>query len=389
MKRLATVTSICIATVLFTILAPSSNASSTLDDPLTEISDGTYLIKYKDPYTDKSDIEKAGGYIKKINEAGDLVIAELPLQSLSTLKENTSIKYIEPNHHVKTVVMDEPTPPVPETVPYGIQMVQALEAQASGYTAKGIKIAVLDSGYSYNSDLKINGGYSFISDSNNYADDYGHGTHVAGTIAAAMNGEGTLGVAPQADIYAIKVLDQSGRGSYYHVIEGIDWAIKHKMNIVNISFGGERPSQILEEKVQEASDAGILLVASAGNDGYMGEDTILYPAKYPAVLAVGAVDSNHNRAFFSAKGSALDLMAPGVKVWSTLPNNRFGIKSGTSMAAPHVTGTAALIMEKNKKLDATNVVDILLSSAKPLGGSKEYGHGLVQAKEALEITPLP
>ncbi|QQZ64460.1 S8 family serine peptidase [Paenibacillus sonchi] len=118
----------------------------------------------------------------------------------------------------------------------------------------------------------------------------------------------------------------------------------------------------------------------------MGDDTILYPARYSTAIAVGAIDSGNKRAFFSAKGPDLDLVAPGVKVLSTLPSNQYGMKSGTSMAAPHVTGVAALILEKNKKLSPGEVADILESTAKPLGLVPEYGHGIVQAKEAVDQT---
>ncbi|SEL79010.1 S8 family peptidase [Paenibacillus sp. OK003] len=387
MKIIGLLSSFCLITVM--LISSGALAASESNDPsISETYDGTYLVKLNSVTTTASNgvIEKLGGRLKKISESGDIVVAELSGSSLYELKNSPDIQYIEPDYEVKTEIEAEKTESVTETIPYGIQNIHAIEAQQDGYTGKGVKIAVLDSGYSQHSDLKVKSGYSFITNSNNYADDFGHGTHVAGIIAASINGEGVVGVAPMAEIYAIKVLDQGGRGSYFTLIEGIDWSIKHKMDIINISFGGENPSQILEEKIQEAYDAGILIIAAAGNDGYMGDDTILYPARYSTAIAVGAIDSNNERAFFSAKGPALDLVAPGVKVLSTLPNNQYGMKSGTSMAAPHVTGVAALILDKNKKLSPNEVVDILESTAKPLGVISEYGHGIVQAKEAVDQT---
>ncbi|KWX69528.1 hypothetical protein AMQ84_31650 [Paenibacillus riograndensis] len=386
MKIIRLLSSFCLITVMLTS-AGALAASESSDPSIVKTYDGTYLVKLNSVTTAPNGvIEKLGGKLKKISESGDIVMAELSGSSLYELKNSPDIQYIEPNYEVKTEIEAEKTESVTETVPYGIQNIHAIEAQQEGYTGKGVKIAVLDSGYSLHSDVKVKSGYSFITNSENYDDDFGHGTHVAGIIAASMNGEGVVGVAPMADIYAIKVLDQGGRGSYFTLIEGIDWAIKHKMDIINISFGGENPSQILEEKLQEAYDAGILIVAAAGNDGYMGDDTILYPARYSTAIAVGAIDSGNKRAFFSAKGPDLDLVAPGVKVLSTLPSNQYGMKSGTSMAAPHVTGVAALILEKNKKLSPGEVADILESTAKPLGVVPEYGHGIVQAKEAVDQT---
>ncbi|MEC0168015.1 S8 family peptidase [Paenibacillus graminis] len=386
MKIIGLLSSFCLITFILTS-AGALAASETSDPSISKTYDGTYLVKLNSVTTAPNDvIEKLGGKLKQTSESGDIVVAELSGSSLYELKNSPDIQYIEPNYEVKTEIEAEKTESVTETVPYGIQNIQAIEAQQEGYTGKGIKIAVLDSGYSQHSDVKVKSGYSFITNSENYDDDFGHGTHVAGIIAASINGEGVVGVAPKAEIYAIKVLDKGGRGSYFTLIEGIDWAIKHKMDIINISFGGENPSQILEEKLQEAYDEGILIIAAAGNDGYMGDDTILYPARYSTAIAVGAIDSSNKRAFFSAKGPDLDLVAPGVKVLSTLPSNQYGMKSGTSMAAPHVTGVAALILDKNKKLCPSEVADILESTAKPLGEVSEYGHGIVQAKEAVDQT---
>lgn len=209
-------------------------------------------------------------------------------------------------------------------------------------------------------------------------DDNGHGTHVAGTIGALDNELGVIGVAPQADIYAIKALDQYGNGSYSDIISGIEWAIDNNIDIINMSIGGTTKSKTLETAVNNAYNAGILLVASAGNNGYDKKGTITYPAAYDSVIAVGAVDENNTRAYFSSVGRQLELMAPGVNVLSTVPNNSYASYSGTSMASPHIAGSAALLWEANPNLSNVEIRNLLNNSAIYLGDSFEYGNGLVK-----------
>ncbi|QQZ62555.1 S8 family serine peptidase [Paenibacillus sonchi] len=211
MKIIRLLSSFCLITVMLTS-AGALAASESSDPSISKTYDGTYLVKLNSVTTAPNGvIEKLGGKLKKISESGDIVVAELSGSSLYELKNSPDIQYIEPNYEVETEIEAEKTDSVTETVPYGIQNIHAIEAQQEGYTGKGVKIAVLDSGYSQHSDVNVKSGYSFITNSENYDDDFGHGTHVAGIIAASINGEGVVGVAPKADIYAIKVLDQGGR----------------------------------------------------------------------------------------------------------------------------------------------------------------------------------
>ncbi|WP_187355366.1 S8 family serine peptidase [Paenibacillus tengchongensis] len=269
--------------------------------------------------------------------------------------------------------------------PWGFNAIGGNTAAPAGYKGAGIKIAVLDTGISPHPDLSIAGGVSFVEGTSSYADDYGHGTHVAGTIAALDNTIGTIGVASQASIYAVKVLDQNGNGYASGIIQGIEWAIQNNMNIISMSFGASNYNQALHEAVQDAAAHGILLIASAGNRG-MGDETENYPARYPEVISVGAVNKNHQRAAFSSTGSELDLVAPGTDIVSTTNTNNYGAASGTSMAAPHVTGAAAVIWARNRQLSAAQVKDALQLSATSLGALKEYGSGIVNLPKSLGLS---
>src|SRR5439155_17729046 len=195
-------------------------------------------------------------------------------------------------------------------------------------------------------------------------DDHGHGTHVAGIIAARDNGFGVIGVAPEATLYAVKVLDANGSGSFSAVASGIVWAVKNGMHVINMSLGGSSYSQALADAVAAASAAGVLVVSAAGNAGCC--DTVLYPAKLPGSMAVAAVDVNDQRASFSSTGVEVDVAAPGVAILSTVPtgscklcdSSGYRTLSGTSMATPHVSGVGALLMSRGfNNLDARAHID--------------------------------
>jgi subtilisin len=225
-------------------------------------------------------------------------------------------------------------------------------------------------------------------------DDNGHGTHVAGIIAARDNGFGVIGVAPEATLYAVKVLDSNGSGSWSAVASGIVWAIQHGMNVINMSLGGSGYSQALADAVQTASDAGVLVVSAAGNSGCC--DTVLYPAKFPGSMAVAAVDSSDQRAWFSSTGVEVAVGAPGVAILSTVPTGAcshcdpsgYRTLSGTSMATPHVSGTAALLMSRG--FTAAQARAQMTGTAKDVGFKGFdllYGWGRVDALSAVTKSP--
>ena len=252
-----------------------------------------------------------------------------------------------------------------------------------------IKVAIIDSGIDYNHpDLAANyaGGADFTSADNDPMDDHGHGTHVAGTIAAAMNNltgnpaaeEGVAGVAPNALILAYKACFADGTCSDFAIEQGIARAITDGAKVINMSLGAPEFSQSTFEAVQDAWNAGVVVVAAAGNDGTTG---LFYPAAHPNVISVGAFDEDHKRAPFSNYGNWVDISAPGNVIFSTYPMagcataevpppgdmGCYTWNSGTSMASPHVAGAAALIWSRSDVTTNSQVVDILLNSADPQG----------------------
>ncbi|HYI11344.1 MAG TPA: S8 family serine peptidase [Thermoanaerobaculia bacterium] len=214
-----------------------------------------------------------------------------------------------------------------QTLPYGIHAITARQA-AAGRRTGTVNVVVLDTGIDYmHPELKTSyaGGYNVFNNSSDPLDDEGHGTHVAGTIAAADNTEGVIGVAPDINLWSVKVLDASGTGTSEGVLEGIDWVIAQKQAlggnwVINLSLGSNEESIGEREAFQRAADAGILVVAASGNSSTPNRPApVAFPAAFPSVLAVGAVDENHELAYFSNQGPELVLVAPGLYILSTLP----------------------------------------------------------------------
>ena len=229
-----------------------------------------------------------------------------------------------------------------EITPWNITRINAQNAWdiTSGDIAR---VAVIDTGIDIKHPDLINnlkGGFSAVGYTTSYNDDNGHGTHVAGIIAAMDNTIGVIGAAPQADLYAVKVLDRRGSGYLSDVIEGIDWAITNNMQVINMSLGTTTNIISFQEAIQRANAAGIIQVVAAGNSG----GAVNYPAAYPEVIAVSATDNTNTIASWSSRGPEVDLAAPGVSIYSTYKGQTYKTLSGTSMAAPHVAASAALIL---------------------------------------------
>lgn len=283
-----------------------------------------------------------------------------------------------------------PTQPV-QTTPWGVTKIEAPTAWSASQ-GTGVKVAVLDTGIDRDHlDLKNNlaGGYNTIITWRTWDDDNGHGTHVAGTIAAVDNTIGVVGVAPQVKLYGVKVLDRRGYGYLSDIIEGLDWAIKNQMQVVNLSLGGGG-NDSFHQAIQRTVAAGVVVVAAAGNSG----GAVIYPAAYPEVIAVSATDQSDTLASWSCRGLEVDLAAPGVTINSTWNNGFYKEASGTSMATPHVTGVAALVLftpvgswdaSGDGNWQPAEVQAALEDTATDLGDSGKdnlYGAGLVNAKKA-------
>lgn len=279
-----------------------------------------------------------------------------------------------------------------QTIDWGANVMMAPQAWKLT-RGKGVKVAVLDTGIDRNhSDLVTNlkGGINFTSGNmSDFSDRQGHGTHCAGIIAGSDNGLGVVGIAPQAYIYAVKVLGDDGSGSLSGIIRAIDWCIQAKMDVISMSLGGSgTPPQAFHDAFKRAYAAGIPVIVASGNEN--GE--VCYPAVYPETIAVGAMDDRFERAKFSNFGQELDIMAPGVDVYSTVPVNAYGKMSGTSMATPMVAGAVALyIAHKRSKGESYTVQGIhkaIQESAVDLGMDgydAGTGHGLLNLSKLLNL----
>jgi len=277
---------------------------------------------------------------------------------------------------------------------WDLDAINAPEAWAQGFTGQGITIAVVDSGVDYTHpdlanniwvntreiwgngiDDDGNGyvddviGWNFVDNDNNPYDLNGHGTHVAGTIAAENNGIGAIGVAYNAHIMPVRVLDQDGSGSWQDVAAGIYYAVNNGANIINLSLGGAGYSPDIAAAVQYATARGAFVVMAAGNEGQTQPD---FPANLASQygIAVGAVNRTNQLASFSNDAGAYPVnyvVAPGVGIYSTFPGNTYQFLSGTSMATPHVSGVAALVLSANPYLTPAQLSSILTSSATKTG----------------------
>jgi subtilisin len=227
-----------------------------------------------------------------------------------------------------------------EEIPWGVKYMGVEKRWKKGL-GQGVRVAVIDTGIDgSHPDLKdqVKGGVKLVKGPMN-----GHGTHVAGTIAAI--GKGIYGVAPAASLYDVRAFDSSGNAAVSDIIKGIDWSIKNNMQVVNMSFGMPESSQALERIVEQANRSGITLVASAGNNG----GALDYPARYAGVTAVGAIDENGKLAKFSSHGIGMNKTAPGVNIFSAWPGGEYKTLDGTSMAAAHMSGLAALLIGNKMK----------------------------------------
>ena len=297
---------------------------------------------------------------------------------------------------------------------WGLQAIDAYRAWDITTGSHSVVVGELDTGVDWNNpDLVANmwndsqgyHGYNFIAnnhipmdDNVNSYDDTGawmpntftyHGTHVAGVIAAQINN--AMGVAGMAQVrlMAVKVMNDSGEGTDVTVAEGLNWAVDHGANIVTMSLGVDGLSTVLQNAVTYASQHGVVMIAASGNSG---DSHVSYPASYPQVIAVGAVDESNRRASFSNWGLGLELMAPGVNVYSTKGSSGYQYLSGTSTAAPYVAGVVGLMLSVNPALTSVRIRDVLNSTATDLsttGYDVSTGWGIVDAFRAVENVSGP
>ncbi|WP_334015716.1 S8 family serine peptidase [Alteromonas sp. S167] len=326
----------------------------------------------------RSEVQKVGGKIKKEIGKRRMVAATLNKSALNKLRKNPNVASVE---------VDAKRSLMAQTAPYGYTMVQANQFGQGDTTAR--KVCIIDTGYNYgHPDLPdINNGLSGNSNNtavgNWYNDGNGHGTHVAGTIGAYDNNEGVIGVYPGVSMHIVKIFDDNGQWTFASdLIDAIQQCQDAGSNVVNMSLGGGSSSTTERNAMQSFTDAGMLLVAAAGNDGNSAKS---YPASYDAVMSVAAVDSNENRASYSQYNNQVEIAAPGSAVQSTYPTNTYASLSGTSMATPHVAGGAALVWSYFPQCSNTQIRNALNATAKDKGAAGRdnfYGYGLMQLADA-------
>jgi subtilisin family serine protease len=309
------------------------------------------------------------------DEPNNTEIIESPKEPLEPEPEEMEIETLETGTAGKQNIYGD-------KVPWNITRIKADRLHDMGITGAGVKVAVFDTGIDLdNPDLNVAGGISFVDGVTSYDDDNGHGTAMAGILAASLNGSGLVGVAPSIELYSVKVLDSYGMGRYSSVLQAIDWAIENDIDIITMSFGGSQYSQILSEAIKKASDKNIMIFAAAGNTGSNG---IYYPAAFPHVVCVGSTDSNNTVAAFSNRGEQMNLVAPGVAVETLGMNNSNTYVDGTSASVQHAAGVAALLLGANKNITNGHIMFLLYYNAYVLGDIEIYGNGLVDAKKAYE-----
>ncbi|MDP2692984.1 MAG: S8 family peptidase [bacterium] len=344
---------------------------------------------------------------KSLEKIGGVVVRELPsINAVSViLPDNASEKALKGLVEVERVEEDvivfatkssgrkpggDTAPPAPQRLDWGVDRI---DAELSLNTGAGIKVAVIDTGIDADHpDLAVNikGGINFVAkgrrgaDPSKWDDDNGHGTHVAGTIAGVNNTIGVVGVAPNAQLYAVKSLDSRGSGYLSDIIAGLEWAVANNMDVVNMSLGTTSDIQAFHDAVDATYSAGVVLVAAAGNsgDGDPNTNNVEYPAKYLSVIAVGATDISDGSPYWSSDGEEVEVSAPGVNIYSTYKGGVYATMSGTSMASPHVAGVVALLLESNPLLIPADVRSVLQTTADNLGApgrDNVYGYGLVDA----------
>ncbi|PSQ21255.1 peptidase S8 [Halobacteriales archaeon QS_9_67_17] len=336
-------------------------------------------------------------------DVGKAVAGRFADEAVDALTDRDDVRYVEADGTMtaiggpdKDAPGGEQGPPgggggsTSECLPWGVDRVDGDVTNANGETGSGADIAIIDTGIDDDHpDLQANVGagkaFADCRGSNcNYpwSDDDNHGTHCAGIAdAPAANGEGVQGVATEATLHAVKVLDNSGSGSYSDVAAGIEYTADQGWDVGSLSLGGGQ-SSVVSDACTYAYNNGVLLVAAAGNDGPC-TDCVGYPAAEPEVIAVSSTDTSDSLSSFSSTGSEVELAAPGSNVYSTVIGG-YDTYSGTSMACPHVSGAGGLLMSNG---DAnTTARDTLTANAEDISlASNEQGSGLLDAAAALGL----
>jgi subtilisin family serine protease len=388
-------------------------------------------------------VQALGGDVRHTYTLIDGMAVEIPAQAIPALRRNPRVASVELDATITTlepVVQAESTGEYEYDNAWGVVRIGAKSVHDAGIWGQGVKVAVIDTGIDYVHDQppeleppvvdpeflgNYAGGYDFVNGDANPMDDNGHGTHVAGILAAERNWYLVVGVAPQVDLYALKVLAADGSGYESDLILALQWAVDHDIDVVNMSLGTHENVPALQAAVENAAAAGLLMVAASGNTVTFQEIlygcAVTYPGAYPQVLATTFTNANDALTGYSCTGPEVDFASPGDNIFSPVPvgscqscsPNGYLPLSGTSMASPHLAGTVALLLSagladagtpgrfddvRNRLCATADVaygVQTVFGTSTPIPpGDPRYpsyfGCGVVDAAEAvLGVTPPP
>ncbi len=352
---------------------------------LAERPGARYLVGFRDKpgAADEAMVRGLGGEVIRGFDIVPALAVCLPERAVAAVARNPNVAYVEEDGLAYALE---------DVYPWGVTRVGADIVHATGNYGAGVNVAVLDTGItSTHPDLAVAGGVSFVAGVPGWEDDNGHGTFVAGVVAAMHNEIGIIGVAPAVNLYAVKVLNAQGSGYVSDIVAGIDWVRTNGMKVVNMSLGTTTDYATMRQACDNAYTSGLLLVAPSGGSGVAGG--VAYPARYESVIACAAIDQNNQWAPFSTIGPEVELSAPGVQIYSTYGSGGYATMSGTSFACPHVAGVAALVFAAHPSYTNVQVRWAMDSTAIDLGAPGHdpyYGWGLVYAPDAVAwVPPVP
>jgi subtilisin family serine protease len=311
---------------------------------------------------------------------------------IASLRTRADVEFAEPDHVVS--IAKTPTDPYYASYQWSLPQIGLPTAWNTSIGSASVIVAVVDTGVDpTHPDLagKVTAGYNFVSNNTNTADDFWHGTFVSSIVAMnTNNGQGGAGVCWACMIMPVKVLDSNGSGSTFNVTRGVDWAVAHGAKVINLSLGSSSPDSSLQTSVDNAWNAGVVVVAASGNSS----GPVIYPAAYASVIAVGSNNQAGVKSTFSSFGPELDLMAPGEGVFGALCTcstykGGYGTGSGTSFASPHVAGVVGLLISAGIT-DKNQIRSRLLSTATDMdvaGFDNNTGWGRVNAAGAIASLP--
>lgn len=367
------------------ILDDQDESEEGVDDSL--VSASNFELGYNQALTDMDMIlDELARFDKREQELGRCA-QRMPIRTLRQLKRPSKQS------------VDRLRSSLKQPIPWNISMVQADKVWARS-TGRDIKVAILDTGIDEDhSDLIVHGGVSFVPGESSWDDHHSHGTHCAGIVAARNDKSGVVGVAPDAELNAVKVLSRSGSGSQSWVIAGMAWCARNGIRVASLSLGSNVPksdapySVAYQKAAQRLENAGCVVIAAAGNAGKRSNHWVGSPARCPGFMAVASVDRNGQKASTSSWGpptlgplEGVEISAPGVRILSTVPGSSHGRKSGTSMACPHVSGAAALVAQMRPTWKPAEIRARLKVTATDIGvpgNDPELGAGLLNCLAAI------